>query len=237
MSWVAIILTVAGTAYSAYSQNEATKAANSVKAKPFVPVDIPKTAAMAFAADKAGYDISDKDWQTRFPKLALGREQIINDVGQNVAGKDSLPVANAINKAGYGGTDLGNTEYAKSRELGMPVLALKNRSRDYFQQLLKTNPQRTAGLSGQDVTRIAIANTGGQNNFNQGVFQSNIGQYNSQIQQGIANQGAVLSGLGGLAGLLSQNQSYQRSPYETDPNYYNWMGNANQGAGVPGKIG
>lgn len=233
MSTIAIIGTVvsiAGAAYGAYQQNAAIEAANSAHPRPFVPIDIANTAKMAFIADKAGYDISDADWKKRFPLLSAGRDYNVKDMAGNLSGVVSPTVTNTLDKAGLS-ANLGNDQFKQARNLGQPVLSMEQRNRNYFQKLLGDNPQRTAGLSGQDVTRIAVANTGSQQNFNQGIFQSNIGKYNSQIGQNIQNTNAAIGGLGSLAGLLTQNQNYN-SPYLSGPSYYGSMtGGANPNVG------
>ena len=222
---------MAGQVYGAYKQNEAIKAANNTHPAPFIPVDVAKTAQMALIADKAGYDVSDRDWAGtkgvdgkysggRFSTLAQGRDYNINDMAGNLEGKVSPTVTNAMNTAGLP-ADLGDNPFKQARNLGLPIAAIQNRDRGYFQQLLGDNPQRAFGLSGQDTTRIAVTNTGNQNNFNQGVFQSNLARYNTGIQQNIANNNAAVTGLAGLAGLITQNNDYNqmKDPYLSTSGY------------------
>lgn len=230
---IGAIIGIAGTAYSIYSQEQAKNAASSLKPRPFVPVDIPQVAAMALATDEAGYKISDADWRARFPKLALGRDFNINDVGANLSGETSPTITNAMDKAGLS-ANLGNTEYEKAKNLGLPITSIQQRDRNYFQKQLAMNPQRTAGLSGTDTTRLAIANTGNQSNFNQGVFQSRIAGYNAGIQQNIQNTNAGINALGSLAGLLAPRTT--QSGY-LSPEYYNRATGGSGSAGASGGYG
>lgn len=193
-------------------------AANSAKPKPFVPVNIPQTAQMALVADQAGYNTSDEDWKRRFPKLVLGRDANIADADNNLSGLTSPYVSDAMKTAGLS-ANLGDTEFQKAQNLGQPILSMEQRDRNYFQKQLGMNPQRTAGLSGQDATNLAIANTGNAQNYTQGIFQSNIARYNAGIQQNIQNSNAAVTGLGSFAGLLTQNSNRQ-SGY-LNPGYYN----------------
>lgn len=218
---VAIIGAVVGigaTAYGVYSQQRAIDNANSAEPRPFEPIDIVKTAKLAQDADKLGFMLSDQDFKTRFPKLVMGREFNIADSALNLSGGTSKVVTEAMDKSGLSG-DLGDTQFEKARALGKPILQMEQRDRGYFRQLLAENPHRAAGLTGSDVTRLAAQNTGAQNAFNSQIFGNKINQYNSQIAQGIQNQGAAVSGLASLAGLFSQNKTTQ-SGY-LDPSYYN----------------
>lgn len=218
---IGVAVTAAGTAYSINSQNNAISAANNAHPRAFVPIDINNVAQQAFIADKAGFDISDKDWQKRFPQLFAGRNYNISDIGGNLRGIASPTITKEMNKAGLG-ANLGNTEFKQAQNLGLPLLSLEQRDRNYFQKELSMNPQRTAGLTGQDVARISIANTNSQSNFNQGLFGSRISAYNSQIQQGIANNNAAIGGLGALAGLYTNYQQQNTNPASNplDPHYY-----------------
>ena len=231
MAIIGGIVAIGGTTYSILQQNAAIRAANSARPAAFVPVDIAKTAQLALDADKAGYKISDLDWERRFPLLKKGRDFNIEDAGLQLRGGTSKTVADAMSQSGLTG-DLGNTEFEKSRNLGMPILALEQRDRNYFQKQLAMNPQRAAGLSGQDVARIAITNTGGQNNYNQGIFQSRIAQYNTQVNQALQNQNAGVAGLGALADLIPQRN--QSTSGVLDPSYY---GSLTTGQGAPRPYG
>lgn len=218
---IGAVIGVAGTAYGVYSQQQAISAANSAHPRPFVPINIPQVAQMALAADVAGYRFSDEDWKTRFPKLVMGRDYNIRDVGANLRGQTSPVISQGLSKAGLS-ANLGSTEAQQSVNLGLQPMALEQRDRNYFQRELSMNPPRSAGLSGGDVTKLAAQNTGAQNAFNSALYGNRINAYNTQVQQSIQNQGALFQGLGALGGLYSNYQQNQSNPYSnsTDPAYY-----------------
>lgn len=210
---------MAGTAYSISASEAAAKAANAVKPKKFVPVDIPRTQAEAIAADTAGYAKSDADFKKRFPKLAQGRNFNIQSSLADRSGAMSAGVTDALGKAGLS-ADFGTNAFQQAKNLGMPILAKEQRDRTYFQRLLADNPQRQFGLSGQDIARISIANTGGTNNYNQGLFGSRMNMYNQQVAQNAQNNSAAITGLTGALGMIGQAYSgYQRND-PTNPDYY-----------------
>lgn len=231
-----LAITAAGTAYSINAQNNAIDAANSAHPRPFVPINIGKTAELAKAADVAGYQASDSEWLTRYQNshlLKAGRDYNVSDASSNLSGATSPVVTNAMDKAGLAG-DLGSNEFQKAQALGKPILSIEQRDRNFFRQLLAENPQRSAGLTGGDVTKLAAQNTGAQGAYNSNIFGNKINQYNAQIAQGIQNQNAAVGGLASLAGLFSQNNRPNQSSY-LEPGYYGHsLGGAYGGLGYGG---
>jgi hypothetical protein len=218
VSAIGLAVGVAGTAYSISQSNAAIDAANSIKPKKFVPIDIgidPQTGApiggvalQALNADKAAYAATDALLD---PRLAAGRDFNINDVAGNLQGKESAFVTDPLKAAGL------NTSFAdtgsltgEAKSLGKPILALEQRGRNYFQTQLAENPYRTFGIADK-LTELKLANTAGLKNYDATVYGSRIGNYNSQIQQSITNNAAGLTALAGTIGTVGQ--IYQNSPY------------------------
>lgn len=193
----------------------------------FQRINIPATQDLAMGFDTSGYQASDLDFLRRFPLLAQGREQNINDAASQIAGGQDPLVARALQDSGLE-ANYGKTPYAQSRNMGaQDILAKEKRDRNYFSRLLSENPQRQFGLSGQDIAHISIANTMGQNNYNQGLFGSRINAYNAAIQQQAQNNASYANAAGDLFGSIAK---YYRSsqPSSLDPSYY---GGYNTGRG------
>ena len=227
MSWVVVAVgvgtAVVGTGVTLYQQDKNADAINSVKPKKFVPVDIGKTQEQAFAADVSGYEISDADFKKRFPRLVEGRDYSVADANAQREGATAAQVTSTLDRAGLS-ADMGGTSYQQAKKLGMPILSKEGRDRNYFQRALAMNPQRTAGLSGQDVARIAITNTNSQNNFNQGLFGSRMNQYASQTAQAAQNTSAAITGLTGALAIAGKAYADNRD-YSNDPlnvKYYDY---------------
>lgn len=218
MAIIGTVVAIGGTAYGIYASEQARDAASSAQPRPFVPLNVRNVARQALEADELSYRISDQDFQNRFPDLVRGRNYMADNAASNLRGETSPVVTNAMSKAGLT-ADLGNNEFQKARNLGKPILSIEQRDRNYFRTNLALNPQRTAGLSGPDVTKLTAQNTGAQNAFNSNVFGNKTLQYNANIAQGIQNQNAAIGGLAGLAGLLQGGSRQQRDP-SLDPSYY-----------------
>lgn len=226
---IGAVVAIGGTAYGIYSQQQAVSAANSVKPKPFVPIDIPKTAAAFLAANEAGFGFSDAKWKEDFPKLWLGREYSINDARNNLSGSLSPNITKSLETAGLSSDIGGNNEFQKARDLGRPILSLEQRDRGYFQNLMQQNPQRQAAMPGSVSLQLQAQNTGAQNAYNSSFFGNQINQYNAQVAQGIQNQNAAIAGLGSLAGLIAPQQSNQ-SGY-LSPEFYGNFSTGKYGSG------
>lgn len=228
MAVIGSIISIGGTAYSIYSQNRAIDAANSTNPRPFQPIDIAGTARLALEADKLGYKTSDQDFANRFPQLVSGRAFNIADSAAQLSGGTSRQLTDSMAKAGVS-ANLGTDEFQKAQNLGKPILGIEQRDRNYFSRLMAENPQRQAGLTGADVTKLAAQNTGGQNAYNSQIFGNQIAKYNASIAQGMQNQYAATSGLASLAGLLSDsNRSKPQQSGYLDPTYFTHLGQAIQ---------
>ena len=191
------------------------------KSPKFIPVDAAKTQAMAEAADRKSYALSDADYAKRQPDLVAGREADIAQALGNLHGNDTA-VKSAENQANLGDVNLGDNEFERAKLTGHDVLDMEKRDRGYFQNLLGMNPQRQIGLSGQDATKIAVANSGSQNALNQGLFATRVNNYNYQQTQNAQNTsgylGLGLSALGDFAKVYQGYQNYN-SPSLSYGNY------------------
>lgn len=201
---IGAIVGVIGTGYSIYSQNRAIDAANSAEPRPFVPIDIPTLARQALAADVVGFAASDEDFLRRAGPLVRARDYNVDEAGRQLGGALGRTTTAALDKSGLRSDLGGATEYQKALNLGKPVLSMEQRDRGYFSRLLGENPQRSAGLSGDDVTRLALANTNAQNAYNSQLFGNQIDRYNASIAQNTNNMGAAATGLAGLASLFPE---------------------------------
>lgn len=197
---------------------------NMADAPTFQQIKIPEVQALALGTDQSGYNASDLDFLRRFPLLAQGREVNIADAGNQLAGAQDPLVAQTLDKSGLS-ANYGNNEYQIAKNQGAPdIVSKEKRDRKYFSRLLSENPQRQFGLSGQDIAHISIANTMGQNNYNQGLFGSRINAYNASIEQNAANNQAYASAAGSIAGDLAkfyrnQQPGYLSSGFYNAPNY------------------
>lgn len=190
----------------------------------FVPVNPNATEQLAVSTDEKGYNIADQDFAKRFPLLAQGRDLNIASAQQNLAGGSDALMNSTLNQSGLGDVNLGQGEYAQARNIGVPIAAKESRDRAYFQRLLADNPHRAFGLNGQDIARIALANTNGVNVNKQGQFGSRLNQYVASVQQSGQNQAALIGGVGSLAGAAISN------PYLTSGGYGAGPGSGSVGA-------
>jgi hypothetical protein len=178
----------------------------------FNPINEPSVAQQAFNTDVAGYNWSDADLAARQPLIPKGITNNITSAVTNLTGGTDPQVSSALDSAGLS-RNLGDTEAKKAASLGRPIASMQARDRNYFNSRFTATPEtqpRTAGLTSQDVARIALGNTNNQNVYNQGLFGSRINQYNSQVQQQTQNTTAGITGLASILG------AGIRSPY-TDP--------------------
>lgn len=181
---------------------------------PFTPVDPSTLGQQALAADIAGYQMSDADLASRFPGLVSGRNQQMNDAYNQLTGPLDPTVQNQFMSQGlgqafgaYGGgsNDMGigtgtAAGHSVATSLANNVQKKQDYDRAYFESLVGLNPQRQFGLSGQDVANVAVANTAGQNAYNQQKYAAQYGNYNAQQASQSQQQGALLSTLASLAG-------------------------------------
>ncbi len=210
---------------------QATASGGSAPATPkFKKIDAKKVQEMAVQTDKASYALSDVNYKNRFPDLVKARDYMRGDIVDNMAGLVSPVEKQTLADAGLPqqSFNLGQGNiYNEAKALGRPILNLQQRGRKYFANEIAANPERQIGLTGQDIAHISIANVGGQNNFNQGLFGVRLGQYNQQQAQSADLTSGLISGLGSI--VRSGTQLYH-DVNSLDPSYYSsnqpWQQNA-----------
>lgn len=181
----------------------------------FQPIDINSVGNQALQADITGYNLSDANMAQRFPGLVSGRNQQISNAYNQLTGPLDPTVQNSFvnqgmaqsfgafgggnNMAGIGtsGTAAGN---AVATSLANNVQKKQDYDRQYFEQLLGYNPQRQFGLSGEDVVNMAMANTQGQNAYNQ---QSYAAKYNNYNAKNAAKGQSSAAALGSTASIIA----------------------------------
>lgn len=179
----------------------------------FQPIDINSVGNQALQADIMGYNLADADLAKRFPGLVSGRQQQTQDAYNQLTGPLDPTVQNSFvnqglaqsfgafgggnNSAGVGtGTAAGN---AVATSLANNVQKKQDYDRQYFEQLLGYNPQRQFGLTGEDVTNMAMANTQGQNAYNQQKYAAQYGNYNAKNAAAGQKSSAAISTIASLA--------------------------------------
>lgn len=198
----------------------------------FQRIDIPQTQALALGFDQSGYDASDLDFLRRFPLLAEGRDFNINDSANQMSGQQDPLVAQTLQNSGLD-ANYGKTPYEQSRNAGATeIVAKEKRDRNYFSRLLGENPSRQFGLGGQDIAHISIANTMGQNNYNQGLFGSRINAYNAAITQQAQNNAGYANAAGDLFGSIAK-YYHNNQPSYLDSSFY---GGYNTGRGYAAPV-
>jgi hypothetical protein len=173
------------------------------------------------AADIAGYAASDANLKQRFPAQIAGRDYNIANAASNLRGETDPLMSGTLQTAGFGTPNLGANEFQQARSLGQPILAKEKRDRNYFQTLLRDNPQRQIGPSGEDTANFAMANVAGGNNLNLSTFGTQILAANARAQQAAQANAALYSSVGslGAAGIRSQAQPNYNSPYFSSSTY------------------
>lgn len=220
---VSIAATVAGTAYT-LSQGGGP---DYPRPKKFVPIDAEAVNKLAKSTDQGSYALSDADYIRRHPELAAGRDYLASHAGDyGTVDKQTNDVL-----AGAGLNTVSGDPYEEALALGHPVLSLKERGRNTFQQIMgqPIYAQRQFGLTGADAAHIALANTNSANVYNQGVFENRLSNYNNSAVQGGQNLSAGITGLTGAIGLgAGLYNNYQLSQSLGDPSlrvgYYNEFG-------------
>ena len=187
----------------------------------FNPVDLGSAQANAIAADIRGYDFSDADFASRFPGLVAGRQESISNAYNQLTGPlDPTVETSFVNKgigesmnafgggdpdAGIGGSGTASRK-AVASSVANSVQGKQDYDRSFFDSMLQSNPERTFGLSGGDLSNLSINNTMGLNAMNQGNYAGAVGNANaanaSSSQQQQAYIGAALSAAGIAAVLI-----------------------------------
>lgn len=173
---------------------------SSGKAPKLKQISIPAAQDLALSQDISSFAASDADWAKRFPELVKGRNFMIADANAQSKGGISSAATGALKTAGLGDLKFaGKNEFQTARNLGQPILAKEQRDRNFASNLLLQNPQRQFGLSGKDVTNIALANTGDTNAIASAVAQTQANAYSSSVAQTAQDFSGITSILGGLS--------------------------------------
>lgn len=181
----------------------------------FVPINIPSAIQTGIDFDTQAYGLSDQEFSDRFgTNLVPGRQFSVEDAVRGIEGQESPVLTNALSGAGFGDINFGKTKAQQSKNLGREdILSMDKRGREYFQQTLGLNPRRGIGPSGKNVADMAMANTGGRNNFNVANYSSSINNYNQQVARQIQNQQAYTSAANSALGLIGKFAQPSVSPY------------------------
>lgn len=215
---------------------------------PFMPYDRSILQALGVAGDTEYYRLSDADFARRHPQLRqaerLFEDQTLKDqsgdssllpamqgefMRAGLSGAlDTLGDASAVDGAVSRGTLAPGSkgEAILGRSLGANIGAFQDRNRQNRLTSLTTAeqlfPRRTFGLSGADFANVEIANTAGQNNWNQADYATrfqtdefnylvdaqnraaDVLQHNQGVMANAQQSGAIWSGvfnsLGSLVG-------------------------------------
>lgn len=185
-------------------------APNPPKPPKFYPIDIPGTLAKALEYDVASFQESDK---AQLPGLVKSRDLTISDAYKQLTGPVDPTVLDAYTQSaiekglsitGGGNVAAGLQSGTLGRniagiEVARAILQKQDYDRNYFQTLIESNPQRAFGLSGSDVARLAIVNTGQLNASNQQQYTSQLAGIAAQGAAGVQT-GQAISAVGGLIG-------------------------------------
>lgn len=173
----------------------------------FEPVDIGAVDQMSFRQDVGAYGRSDRDFARRHSGL-LGAEKLFEaqTLKDQQGESELLPALQSeFMRAGlskslgaFGGNSLapGSAGEANvARNFGLGIMDFQDRNRANRQQSLTIAeglfPRRKFGLSGADAAQLSVANTAGENNWNQAnyanQFQTGQSNYNNQLAMQNAN--------------------------------------------------
>lgn len=174
------------------------------------PIDINATENSALTADIFGYGLSDKDFASRFPGLVQTRDADIQQSYKNLNSPLDSTVQNSFVTKGlgqslsaFGGGGEGATgvegigRNTVASSVAKDTLGYQDNARAYNENLYALNPERGLGLSGEDASNLAIANTGNLSAANQQAYAAKVAQQNANIaaanQKRAAVTGAAIS--------------------------------------------
>ena len=146
---------------------------------------------------------------------------MINQLGAEMGGGIPSQATGALQTAGLGAEAAripGKNEFQTGRNLGEPI-AKEQRDRNYAANLLAMNPERSMGLSGQDILDIVTSNTGNVNAFRSAAFQTQSNAAISQSLQNAQDFSALTSLLGGAAKVGASVSSPYTNPYASVYSY------------------
>lgn len=212
----------------------------------FVPVNAATVNSDATAQDQNAFALSDADFKARHPQVVQAENAFQNQLTKDWKGNDTLMPAlqaTAIQSGLEGATgSMGPLTENLAPNSGVEADVAKNLGLDIlnFQQLNRANrmqdlgtaesifPRRQFGLTGNDIAQIDVANTAGQNNWNQANYANRLGiaEFNylgqqgalqnaqqqaninaqAQAQQQAGIWGGLMNGLGGALKAYGQGQ-------------------------------
>jgi hypothetical protein len=167
---------------------------------PFITTDPNQIESSAVAMDQQAYGLSDADFRQRYPQLYNTQQTFLNNLNTQMSGGVNPQMqnvwatsgaTNALRSTGNWSMGSGTSGMANiARNLGLDQMTYQNNLNTQFQQANDTFRPRTFGLSGADTAQMLLANTAGQNNWNQANFA-----YKVQEAQYAAGQGAQQAAL------------------------------------------
>lgn len=190
----------------------------------FVPIDINALENLATQMDAKGYGLSDSKFAQLYPDLHTAAQYMPGNAALNIKGDQEDPMlSGALNTAGLGDMKFTGDPYEKARNLGVNIMSVASRNRNFFTALNGTPYyfMRNFGLNSNNVAQVALANTAANNAFNNAKFGSNLNQYQSSVQQSIQNNAALIGGAGKLAGGVLNNPAVDNYLF---PSSYNNLG-------------
>jgi hypothetical protein len=183
----------------------------------YQPLDIGSIATQAIAGDKAAYDLSDYEFQQQNPNLDAAQKAFQKQMYTDVT-NPTLPagVQNQMMTAGLEGaaTSMGATgafgtgstvgqpgsgatagQSAVARNFGLNVSNYLQQQKQIGEQELALGtsmfPRRDYGIGGQGVAQAMISENTNRNNYNWGVYGSQV--QNAQFSENMAAQQAGLN--------------------------------------------
>lgn len=262
-----VAISAGAAAYQSSQSKSSGGAAPTIKKPPkfdpkitypnFVPVDIGKIQQSAISTDQNAYGLSDADFKARHPQVVGAENAFQNQLTNDWKGNNTLLPqieATSIQSGLQGATgSMGPLTENLAPNSGAEADVAKNLGLDIlnFQQLNRSNrmqdlsaaesifPRRQFGLTGSDIAALGVANTAGQNQWNQSNYANRLGiaEFNYLGQQGAAQAGqqqaninaqanaqqqsaiwgGLMNTLGGAVKAYGQNQA--SSPSTVNPSF------------------
>ncbi len=190
--------------------------ASAPKPATFIPTNIGQVSNLATQFDTLGYNLSDQDFVSRFPGLVSQRNSTITDAFKQLTGPLDPTVqnsfansstANTLESFGGGTGSIGTKGSAARNAIGAGIVNQTNAKQDYdrqfFEQLIGQNPERTFGLGGGDQVNLLISNILGANQNRYAGYASNVSTSNASsaatTQDAFAAAQLAISAIGAIA--------------------------------------
>lgn len=148
-------------------------------------------------------DTSIAEWKKRFPLLYQGGNYEINDLLGNQAGGLSPNIKASIAAAGLNAPSEGDI-YRQSVDLGLSPITLSQRTSQAVTRQIASNPEWTNQISGGTLATMMANNYQNDNTFRQFLGANATANYVNSVQRNAGNTGALLAGIGGMAGIGAQ---------------------------------